>query len=150
MSNPSDRFECHWQASRLLLVFYLAALSLALLALLLIDVSVWLRIAGVALCLLQAAWVLPRHILLNHPAAITGLSRTERGWQLYSRRDGWSSIQLRPQSLALPLVVVLYFRRPGQWRVCTVCIPCDALANELHRRLRVRLKFSRRRWAAPE
>ena len=55
----------------------------------------------------------------------------------------------RPDSLALPLAVVLRFRLVGERRVRGLCIPRDALTREAHRRLRVRLKFSRRRWAAP-
>ena len=78
MSSPSKHFECHWQASRLLLTLYLAALG-----------------------------------------------------------------------LALPLAVVLRFRLVGERRVRSLCIPRDALTRDAHRRLRVRLKFSRRRWAAP-
>ncbi|MDB6142473.1 MAG: hypothetical protein JWP80_1517, partial [Pseudomonas sp.] len=55
----------------------------------------------------------------------------------------------------LPLAVVLRFRLVGKrglirGRVRGLCIPYDALPPEVHRRLRVRLKFSRRRWAAPE
>ena len=149
MSSPSDHFECHWRASRLLLAFYLAASALALLTILLIETSVWLRAAAAVTCLAHVAWVLPRQILLSHPAAFTGLRRDERGWQLYSPSAGWQAAQLRPYSLALPLVVVLYFRLSGEWRVRSLCIPCDALPHDLHRRLRVRLKFSRRRWAVP-
>ncbi|WP_068825451.1 protein YgfX [Pseudomonas sp. BMS12] len=149
MSSPSDHFECHWQASRLLLAFYLAVLSLALTTLFLIDVPSWSAAAGAGLCLLHAAWVLPRKLLLTHDAAFTGLRRDESGWQLFSRRTGWQAVQLRPDSLALPLVVVLHFRLAGERRVRGLCIAHDALPREVHRRLRVRLKFSRRRWAAP-
>ena len=149
MSSPSDHFECHWQASRLLLALYLAALCLALLTLLLIDISPWLRAGGAALCLAHAVWVVPRQILLRHSGAFTGLRRDGQGWQLYSKSGGWQAVQLRPHSLALPLVVVLYFRLSGECRVRSLCIARDALPREAHRRLRTRLKFSRRRWAAP-
>lgn len=149
MSSPSERFECRWQASRLLLAVYLAALSLALLTLLLVSLPWWGALLGVLACLLHAAWVLPRQILLSHPSAFTALRRDERGWQLFSARDGWQAVQLRPDSLALPLAVVLRFRLTGERRVRGLCIPRDALPRDVHRRLRVRLKFSRRRWAAP-
>lgn len=149
MSSPSDHFECHWQASRLLLAFYLAVLALTLTTLFLIDVPAWSAAAGAGLCLLHAAWVLPRKLLLMHDAAFTGLRRDESGWQLFSRRTGWQAVQLRPDSLALPLAVVLHFRLAGERRVRGLCIARDALPREVHRRLRVRLKFSRRRWAAP-
>ena len=132
-----------------MLALYLATLSLALLALLLIDISPWLFAAGAGLCLAHAAWVLPRQILLRHAGAFTGLRRDEQGWQLYSESGGWQGVQLRPHSLALPLVVVLYFRLSGERRVRSLCIARDALPREAHRRLRTRLKFSRRRWAAP-
>ncbi|VXC31956.1 conserved hypothetical protein [Pseudomonas sp. 8AS] len=150
MSNPSNGFECHWQASRLLLASYLLALFLALAALFLVDIPLWASALGALCCLLHGGWVLPRQVLLAHPRAFTGLRRDEDGWQLYSRANGWQAVQLRPDSLALPLLVVLRFRLVGEWRVRGLCIPRDALSREQHRRLRVRLKFSRRRWAAAE
>jgi len=93
--------------------------------------------------------------LLGSPRAFTALRRNAEGWQLWNRRDGWQAVQLRRDSMALPLLVVLRFRLAGKggsgarW-VCGLCIPRDAMAPDEHRRLRVRLKFSRRRWAAPE
>jgi toxin CptA len=149
VSNPSDRFECRWQASRLLLAAYLAVLVLALATLFLIDLPLWAALLGATACLLHGAWVLPRQILLTHPAAFTGLRRDEGGWQLFNRRDGWQAVQLRPDSLALPVAVVLRFRLAGERRIRGLCIGRDAMACDAHRRLRVRLKFSRRRWAAP-
>ncbi|PAU62812.1 hypothetical protein BZL41_13085 [Pseudomonas sp. PIC25] len=150
MSSPSDFFECHWQASRRLLVLYLIAQALALGAFLLADIPSWAALLGVAACLGHAGWVLPRHVLLRGPRAFRGLRHDAEGWQLWNARDGWQRVQLRPDSLALPLAVILRFRLSGERRVRGLCIPGDALAADAHRRLRVRLKFSRRRWAAPE
>ncbi|MFI8747446.1 protein YgfX [Pseudomonas sp. NPDC077186] len=149
MSNPSELFECHWQPSRGLLRLYLAALALALLAPWLAAVPLWGKVLALLSCLAHAAWVLPRHILLTSPHAVRGLRRDALGWQLWSAARGWQPVQLRPDSLALPLAVVLRFRRPGERFTRGLCIPRDALPRELHRRLRLRLKFSRRRWAAP-
>ncbi|MFN3357565.1 MAG: protein YgfX [Pseudomonas sp.] len=148
MSSPSNRFECRWQASRLLLAAYLLAQLFALGALLFGDVP--FSSLGLLLCLAHAAWVLPRHILLTHRSSIRGLRRDEDGWQLFSAERGWHSVQLRPDSLALPLIVVLRYRAQGEWRVRCICVPKDSQAADVHRRLRVRLKFSRRRWLAPE
>ncbi|WP_447592505.1 protein YgfX [Aquipseudomonas campi] len=151
MSNPSNHFECHWQASRLLVILYALAQLLAILALLLADLPVWAACLGLSGCLLHAWWVLPRQVLLTHPQAFMGLRRSDdSGWQLYSAAEGWQSVQLRPDSLALPMMIVLRFRVPGRWGTQSLCIPRDALARDAHRRLRVRLKFSRRRWAAVE
>ncbi|MDE1167991.1 MAG: hypothetical protein PW845_22065 [Pseudomonas sp.] len=150
MSSPSDRFECRWRASGRLLAAYLASQGLALIALLLLDIPFLLTFTGVLLCLAHGAWVLPRQILLSHPHAYTRLRRNADGWALWCARGGWQPVQLLPDSVALPALVVLRFRRKGQWWGRGLCIPADALAPDQHRRLRLRLKFSRRRWAASE
>ncbi|AZF41572.1 hypothetical protein C4J87_1398 [Pseudomonas sp. R1-43-08] len=148
MSSPSNRFECRWQASRLLLAAYLIAQLFALGACLVVDLP--FAFLGMLACLIHAAWVLPRHVLLTHRSSIRGLRRDEDGWQLFSAERGWHSVQLRPDSLALPLVVVLRYRVQGERWVRSTCVPHDAQTADMHRRLRVRLKFSRRRWLAPE
>ncbi|WLH37026.1 hypothetical protein PSH79_06950 [Pseudomonas sp. FP2196] len=150
MSSPSNTFECRWHASRQLLAAYLLAQSFALGSLFLLSIPLWASLTGAFACLLHGFYVIPRQILLSHPKAFRGLRRDADGWQLWSRADGWRAVQLRPDSLALPLIVVLRFRLRGEWRVRSICVPRDSQAADLHRRLRVRLKFSRRRWAAPE
>ncbi|MCF5720614.1 protein YgfX [Pseudomonas syringae] len=148
MSSPSNRaFECRWQASRLLLAAYLLAQLFALGAVLSLDLPY--SSLGMLVCLAHATWVLPRHVWLTHRSSIRGLRRDEGGWQLFSDARGWHAVQMRPDSLALPLVVVLRYRLPGQWWVRSICVPADSQAADVHRRLRVRLKFSRRRWLAP-
>ena len=150
MSSPSKAFECRWQASRLLLRLYLACLGLALLAVSLAAIPGWAQLLAGGLALGHAAWVLPRHILLSSPHAFTGLRHDALGWQLWSAAQGWQAVQLRPDSLALPWAVVVHFRLPGERWVRGLCIPADAMEASAHRRLRVRLKFSRNRWAAAE
>ncbi|MFL7963148.1 protein YgfX [Pseudomonas kielensis] len=149
MSNPSNRFECRWQASGQLLAAYLLAQVFALGSLLLLSIASWCAALGVIVCLAHGAWVIPRHVVLTHRRAFCGLRRNAAGWQLWSRADGWRAVQLRPDSLALPLIIVLRFRLQGERRVRSLCVLRDALAPDVHRRLRVRLRFSRRRWAAP-
>ncbi|MCU1750608.1 protein YgfX [Pseudomonas sp. 6D_7.1_Bac1] len=150
MSNPSNSFECRWHASRQLLAAYLLAQLFALGSLFLLSVPVWASLLGIVLCVAHGFWMLPRKILLTHPQAFRGLRRDADGWHLWNQVSGWQAVQLRPDSLALPLVVVLRFRLRGERRVRAICVPRDAQAADVHRRLRVRLKFSRRRWAAPE
>ncbi|MBP8184333.1 MAG: hypothetical protein KAX95_00490 [Pseudomonas sp.] len=148
MSSPSKAFECHWQASRLLLAGYLLTLGLAVLAVLLAALPWWAQLLACALALLHAAWCLPRQVLLRSPQAFSGVRHDAGGWQLFNAATGWQAVQLRPSSLALPLAVVLHFRLTGERRVRGLCIPCDALSHGLHRQLRLQLKFNRRRWAA--
>ncbi|MCV4272120.1 hypothetical protein OH710_05655 [Pseudomonas capsici] len=154
MSSPSDGFECHWQASRLLLAGYLSVQSLALAALFWLDIPGWTSVSGVVLCLVHGLWVVPRSILLSHRSAVTALRRDRKGWQLWSEQEGWQPVQLCRDSLALPWIVILRFRPVKEGRVAryvkSICIPRDALTPDTHRRLRVRLKFSSRRWAVPE
>ena len=150
MSSPSNSFECRWHASGQLLAAYLAAQILALISICLLSIPVWVSVLGVFLCLGHGFWVLPRHVLLTHSSAVTRLRCDADGWQLWSRDKGWQAVQLRRDSLALPRAVIVRFSWRGERRVRAVCIPGDALAPDQHRRLRVRLKFSRRRWLAPE
>ena len=150
MSSPNNGFECRWHASRQLLAAYLLAQAFALGSLFLLAIPLWASLPGALCCLLHGAWALPRQILLTHPQAFRGLRRDADGWQLWNQAKGWQPVQLRPDSLALPLIVVLRFRLRGERRVRTICVPQDSQAADLHRRLRVRLKFTRRRWAAPE
>ncbi len=150
MSSRSEVFECRWQPSLGLLLAYAMVQGLALLSLLLLDLPVWGVLLGLLGCLGHALWVLPRHILLRSAAAYRGLRQDRNGWQVYSVAAGWQAIEPCPDSLALPLLVVVRFKLVDRRRVHSLCIPCDSLPRDLHRRLRVRLKFSRRRWAAAE
>ena len=150
MSSPSEVFECRWQPSRGLLAAYLLAQLSALLALWSAAIGLPLSLLGSVACLLHGAWVLPRCILLSHPHAVVGLRQDASGWQLCRRDSGWQPVQLCRDSLALPLLVVLRYRLAGQRWVRGLCIPADALEPAQHRRLRVRLRFSRNRWAAAE
>ena len=148
MSNPSRLFECRWRASRQLLAAYLLAQAFALGAVSLLDIPLFAKVLGIFLCLTHAGWVMPRQVLLTHPRAFTRLRYSADGWQLWNPAQGWQAVQLRPDSLALPLIVVLRYRLAGERWVRSLCVPRDAQAADEHRRLRVRLKFSRRRWVA--
>ncbi|MDF9616030.1 hypothetical protein P5705_00090 [Pseudomonas entomophila] len=149
MSSPSDRFECRWQGSGRLLTAYLASLALAIATLAVVVAPAWLRGLLLVACLAHACWVIPRRILLTHPRAITGLRRDARGWRLYCQAEGWQPVRLCRDSVALPGLVVLRFVPQGRWLGQSQCVAKDALAPDEHRRLRVRLKFSRRRWSQP-
>lgn len=148
MSSPNNTFECRWQPSRWLLACYALIQGLALVSLTLVDIPWWARALGVLFCLAHAAWVVPQQLLLARPSAYRALRCNAEGWQVFSATHGWQTIELHPDSLALPLIVLLRFRLAGQRRVRSLCVARDSLARDQHRRLRVRLKFSRHRWAA--
>ena len=148
MSNPSDPFDCRWRPSPRLLGAYAAAQVLAWWALALLDIDPWFALSGLLLCLAHAGWTLPRHILLSHPQAWRALRLSASGWQLWREEGGWQSVRLCADSVALPWLIVLRVRLPGGLVTHSVCILADALPAETHRRLRLRLKFSRSRWVA--
>ncbi len=149
MSSRIEPFECRWRVSPILLAASLALWALALLSILLAALPVWLKPPLALVCLAYGACGLYRQVLLRGSRAFRGLRHDERGWQLWSAGSGWQAVQLRPDNLALPWVIVLRVRLPGRWRILGCCIPADALGADSHRRLRVRLRFSRRRWAVP-
>ncbi|MEN5302120.1 hypothetical protein [Pseudomonas sp. TWI628] len=148
MSSPSECFECRWQGSRLLLTAYLGCQVLALLVLWLSALPWWLGLCVFASCIAHASWAIPRCILLTDPRAVTGLRRDAQGWRVFSLAQGWQPVRLCRDSVAVPGLVVLRFVRAGHWLGESQCVPRDALGADLHRRLRVRLKFSRRRFDA--
>lgn len=134
---------------------YGVAQLLALISLYMLAVPGWALALGLLLCVAHSVCVVSGSILLSSATAFTGLRRNAEGWQLWNQRDGWQPVQLCRDSVALPLIVVLRFRLVGEdrsrWRMTRgLCIPRDAMEPDVHRRLRLRLKFSRRRWAAPE
>ena len=150
MSSPSEPLECRWQPSRQLLAAYLLLQALALLALLLADLAIWGTLVGALICAAHALWVVPRWILLRSPSSVQALRQDATGWHLYTPAQGWQRVQLRPDSLALPTLIVIRYRRPDRWTNEGLCLPRDTLSADQHRRLRVRLKFSRHRWESPD
>lgn len=150
MSSPSKRFECDWRPSPRLLEIYLCAQALALLTLLLVEIPLWACLLGVLACVGHAAWVLPRHVLLTHPAVFKRLRHDDEGWQVAGLDGQWQPVTLQPDSMALPWLVIVRFRLPGRSFTHSLCIPADAMPRDVHRRLRVRLKFSRQRWRVAE
>jgi toxin CptA len=147
--NPNDRFECRWRPSRQLFVAYCAVQLLALCSALTLQLPFPVKLGLLLGCLAHGAWVLPRHLWLTSPYAIVGLRRSPEGWAVHSRAKGWQPVHLRHDSLALPWMIVLRYRLSGQWWSRSVCLPADALPEQAHRRLRLRLRFSRARFAVP-
>lgn len=142
-------FECRWQPSRRLFAAYGATLLLAVCSTFVLQLPASVRLGMVAACLAHGAWVFPRHILLSAACAVSGVRRSPQGWAVFSRSVGWQAVQLCPDSMALPAVVILRFRTPGHWWVRSACIPADSLGAEAHRQLRVRLRWDRHLFTPP-
>ena len=150
MSSRLEPFECRWSASAGLLRLHAVAAFAA-------GVSPWLTAIPwtlKALLTLLVLWswqrVRQRQLQQRYPEVPRRLRHGTEGWQLWSPASGWQAVQLRPDSLALPLLVVLRYRLPGERLTRSLCIARDSLTADAHRRLRVRLRFAPRRFAAPE
>ncbi|TWI58780.1 toxin CptA [Pseudomonas duriflava] len=124
--------------------------ALALVGLWLAAIPVWLSIVGTLFCMVHAGWYVPNGILFRNEQSPRRVRHDAEGWHLWSPQQGWQPVRLHRDSMALPLLIILRYRYPGQHWTRSVCIPADALAPEHHRRLRLRLRFARQRWAVPE
>ena len=150
MSSRLEPFECSWSASPTLLRLH-ATVTVAGLACLWLAAVPWtLKPLLTLLVLWSGHRVRYRQLQQSYPAVPRRLRHDAEGWQLWSPAAGWQAIQLRPDSLALPLLVVLRYRLTGERRTRSLCIAWDSLSRAAHRRLRVRLRFAPRRFAVPE
>ena len=115
-------------AKVLLLTVHLAALAALFLALLPEPA----RLVGVALlgASLLATWKRPVPVRLR--------ARADGQLEIW-REAAWKPVQLRPDSVALPWLIVLRWREGG--RSHSLALPADALVGDDHRRLRVWLRW---------
>ena len=122
--------------------------SLACLAVALAAVPWLLKLFALLVLVVQISWQIL--LILNHKQSFLrrGLRHSQQGWQLWSAQQGWRSIQLRADSIALPALILVRYRFAHQRFYRSAIIPADSLSQDSHRRLRVRLKFSRQRWQA--
>ena len=150
MSNPTDalllkRQPSRWLGGLIILLTMLGCMALYRSALpplpaALCAVLLW------AYCL----WVWPRQVSLRHADSVTGLRFDSQGWHIL-RRDGTEmGARLLADTYVSALLTVVRLRQPGRWLPISVILPADAATEDSLRRLRLRLRFSRQRWAAAE
>lgn len=148
MRGPSNTFVCHWQPSLWLSVL---AVLMTVLAVLAVAISAfdgpWL-LGLLILLVIQLAWQSWQMVRRQQPSQRRGLRRNQQGWQIWTAQQGWQSVQLRADSIATPTLVLLRYRYAHQCFYRTLLVGVDSLSADNHRRLRVRLKFSRQRWRA--
>src|SRR5690554_5845124 len=95
-------------------------------------------------------WVWPRQVSLRHADSVTGLRFDSQGWHIL-RHDGTKmGARLLADTYVSALLTVVRLRQPGRWLPISVILPADAATEDSLRRLRLRLRFSRQRWAAAE
>lgn len=138
------------QPSRWLAVLLLASSLLACLAVYQSALSLLPRILCVLLVCSYALWIWPRQISLQHPHSVTGLRFDSDGWHILRRDGSEAAAQLLADTYVSALLTVVRLREQGRWRAVLVVLASDAASEESLRRLRLRLRFSRQRWAVVE
>ena len=138
------------QPSRWLAVLLLASSLLACLAVYQSALSLLPRILCVLLVCSYAPWIWPRQISLQHPHSVTGLRFDSDGWHILRRDGSEAAAQLLADTYVSAMLTVVRLREQGRWRAVLVVLASDAASEESLRRLRLRLRFSRQRWAVVE
>lgn len=150
MYNPTDTLLLQRQPSRWLggLVILLTMLGCAALY------RSALPALPASLCALllwmYCAWIWPRQVSLRHADSVTGLRFDSEGWHVLRRDGSERGARLLADTYVSALLTVVRLRQPGRWLPISVILPADAAAEDSLRRLRLRLRFSRQRWAAAE
>lgn len=107
-----------------------------------------------ALCmtgvLVYCGWIWPRQVSLRHAQSITGLRFDSHGWHLLRRDGSETGANLQPDTFVSAFLTVVRLREPGRLFPVSVILPADSASEDSLRRLRLRLRFSRQRWAAAE
>lgn len=150
MSSPTDFLMLQRRPSRYLGAGVLLITSLALVALF----RSALPVVGVGLCmtavLVYCWWLWPRQVSLRHAQSVTGLRFDSHGWHLLRRDGSEAGADLQPDTFVSAFLTVVRLREPGRLMPVSVILPADSAPEDALRRLRLRLRFSRQRWAAAE
>lgn len=106
--------------------------------------------AGTLAVVAYGIWVWPRQVSLRHAQSITALRFDSQGWHVLRRDGSEAAARLLADTYVSAFLTVVRLREPGRWLAVSVILPADAAAEDALRRLRLRLRFSRQRWAAAE
>lgn len=150
MSSPGDflllqRQPSRWLGSLVILMTLFGCMALYRSALPLVQATV-----GALLLWGYCLWVWPRQVSLRHAGSVTGLRFDSQGWHILRRDGSERGASLRSDTFVSALLTVVRLREPGRLLSTSVILPADAAAEDSLRRLRLRLRFSRQRWAAVE
>lgn len=150
MFSQPDYLMLHRQPSRFLGGLVVVFSILACAALLRSGLSPLLATASMLAIVGYAIWIWPRQVSLQHAQSVTGLRFDSQGWHVMRRDGSESSARLLADTFVSAFLTVVRLREPGRWLAVSVILPADAAAEDALRRLRLRLRFSRQRWAAAE
>lgn len=148
MHDQNNAFTCHWLPSLWLSVLAVLMTVLAGLAVSISAIGWSWKLSILSVLVAQLGCQLLQIVRRQQPSQRRGLRRNVGGWEVWTAQYGWQRVQLRADSIAIPALVLLRYRYAHQWFYRTLVVGVDSLSADNHRRLRVRLKFSRQRWLA--
>lgn len=150
MYSPTDTLLLQRQPSRWLGALIILLTVLACMALYHSALSVLPAVLCAVVLWMYCLWVWPRQVSLRHADSVVGLRFDSEGWHVL-RRDGTEmGARLLADTYVSALLTVVRLRQSGRWLPISVILPADAADEDSLRRLRLRLRFSRQRWAAAE
>ena len=140
-TGPMQRIDVPIRASTRLALLLTAAHGAAIVAVMVMPVAWWLRLAGCALIVVSGTVMVTRDALLKASASVVGLQLDRDGsCQLQIRDHGHVSGIVCPGWFASPLMIVLQIACPGRrWRRSITLLP-DAADSETLRLLRIFLR----------
>lgn len=150
MYSQTDYLVMQRQPSLWLAVLLLSCSLLACLAVYQSGLSLLPSLLCILLVCSYGCWVWPRQISLQHPHSITGLRFDSEGWHILRRDGSEAAARLLADTYVGAMLTVVRLREQGRWRSVSIVLASDAAPEESLRRLRLRLRFSRQRWAAAE
>ena len=150
MSSQSDYLLLKRQPSRVLGGLIVLITALAITGLYRSGLPDLQAALCMTLLLLYCWWVWPRQVSLRHACSVTGLRFDSHGWHVLRRDGSEAGASLQGDTFVSAFLTVVRLREPGRWLPVSVILPVDAASEDSLRRLRLRLRFSRQRWAAAE
>ncbi|HDZ56102.1 hypothetical protein LCGC14_0030780 [marine sediment metagenome] len=150
MSSPTDYLMLSRRPSRFLGGLVLLVTILAIAALYRSALPVLQAALCMTAVLVYCWWIWPRQVSLRHAHSITGLRFDSHGWHVLRRNGTEAGANLQPDTFVSAFLTVVRLREPGRWLPVSVILPADSASEDALRRLRLRLRFSRQRWAATE
>jgi toxin CptA len=143
-SNRVAPLHIHCRTSRKfqLLVLGIGLFTASVLGALIVLHSVWF-VAGMPALFLYVKWFYRTHAIRTSPGSVTDLYRfTDGGWQLHFYSGQIEQAVLLGDSIVLPTMILLRFKRPGTWKIRIVILMPDALGEDKYRRVCVQLLTS--------
>ena len=150
MYNPPDTLLLQRQPSRWLGMLVIVLNLLGCVALYRSALSALPAVSVAILLWVYCLWIWPRQVSLRHADSVTGLRYDSEGWHVLRRDGSERDASLLADTYVSALLTVVRLRQRGRWLPVSVILPADAATEDALRRLRLRLRFSRQRWAAAE